>query len=207
MNLAVALASGDVPAAAAQTMRGGVVAVDIETSGLDWRTDAIGTVQLYAPSLGAIIVVPDGSRPDVLVGLLQDRRTRKVFHHASFDLAFLVSEWSVRVSSVSCTKIASKILRPQADRGTHSLAPLLRRTLDVALDKGPVRVSDWTAVELTAEQVEYAASDVRHLLDLEQALRPGLRAAGRLGLYEDCCAFLPTQATLTVGGFPAVFDY
>lgn len=207
MNTALVQAEGDLPSAAADALRGGAVAIDIETSGLDWREDGIGTIQVYAPAVGTVIVRPRPGVPAALLALLADAATPKVFHHAPFDLAFLAHRWSVDATAVSCTKIASKVLSPESERAEHSLEALLRARLGVVLDKGPVRVSDWTAEVLTDEQVEYAASDVRHLLNLHDDLRAALAAAGRLGLYESCCQFLPAQAALTVGGYPDVFGY
>jgi ribonuclease D len=207
MNKNLTQATGDLPSAMAEVLAGSAVAIDIETSGLDWRKDRIGTVQIYAPAVGTIILRPTSSTPGVLLALLADPATRKVFHHAPFDLTFLAQRWPIDATAVSCTKIASKILSPELNRTEHSLQALLRARLGIVVDKGPVRVSDWTTEALTNEQIEYAASDVRYLLDLYNDLRTGLVAAGRINLYESCCQYLPAQAALTVGGYPDVFAY
>ncbi|MCZ2813642.1 ribonuclease D [Modestobacter sp. VKM Ac-2979] len=192
----------------AQRLRGeAVVACDLETSGLDWRVNVIGTVQLYAPSVGAVIIRVGDSRPALLVDLLEDASVLKVFHHAPFDLSFLVHRWSMNPASIRCTKIASKLLRPDAPPGEHSLASLLRSHLDVTLAKGAVRTSEWTATSLTDEQLQYAANDVRYLLSLFDILDYSLRRDSRGQLYDRCCDFLPAQAVLETGGYPDVFAY
>lgn len=99
------------------------------------------------------------------------------------------------------------MLDPQEPNGEHSLKNLLARHLGIEIDKGPVRTSDWTLASLTAEQLSYAANDVRYLLPLLDTLTAGLAAAGRSDLYDDCCAFLPARVALELGGYPDVFAY
>lgn len=183
------------------------VACDIETSGLDWREASIGTIQIYSPTTGTVLLHQINRRPQRMLALLAQRSVCKVFHHAPFDLAFIVSHWRADIKNVNCTKIASKLAAPSAAHNSHSLAPLLLAKLDVKISKGPVRTSDWLSDELSDDQIDYAASDVRYLLDLLTVLREELQAARTLDLYESCCAFLPSQARLTTGGFPDVFSY
>ena len=67
-----------------------------------------------------------------------------------------------------------------------SLAKLVSDLLGVRLEKG-ARMTDWFKRPLTAAQVEYAAADVVHLLDLRALLEERLVAAGRLSwAYEEC---------------------
>ena len=146
-------------------------------------------------------------RPSALARLIEDSTVEKVFHHAPFDLRFMVSAWQVSPAAIRDTKVASKILDPAAPNETHSLQQLVGRYLGVSLPKGAVRVSNWSAPELTDEQVRYAAGDVAHLLRLLDAMEEALRASGRAKLYDSCCAFLPARVTLELGGFPDVFAY
>jgi ribonuclease D len=131
----------------------------------------------------------------------------KVFHHALFDLRFMIHAWQARPMSIRCTKVASKLLEPNAPNEAHTLHQLTARHLGVALSKGPVRTSNWLAPELTAEQLAYAASDVAHLPALLDVLSNALRRAGLCQLYDECCAFLPTRARLELGDYPDVFAY
>lgn len=47
---------------------------DIETSGLDWSSDRIGTVQIYSPQTGSIIVQLGNAPPRNICHLL-DRKS------------------------------------------------------------------------------------------------------------------------------------
>jgi ribonuclease D len=183
------------------------IAWDIETTGLDWREDKIGTCQLFSESVGAVVVSVGRQRPAKLAGLIEDSTVEKVFHHAPFDLRFVVSAWRVSPAAIRCTKVASKILNPEAPNETHSLQRLADRYLSVSLPKGAVRVSDWSAPELTDEQVRYAVGDVVHLLRLLDAMEVALRERVLTELYDSCCAFLPARVTLELGGYPDVFAY
>jgi len=182
------------------------VAWDIETSGLDWRIERIGTCQLHAPSVGTAIVQVGAGVPERLKTLLMSRHVLKVFHHAPFDLRFMASHWKVRVKNVACTKVASRILDPNAPDSQHSLQSLLNRRLGVQISKEQ-RLSNWTVDSLTAAQVAYASQDVEHLLPLYDDLCVCLDDAGFRELYDDCCSFLPGRVQLELGSWPDVFAY
>lgn len=204
----VVVVEHDLTPALADGLRGARrVACDTETSGLDWRADRLGVVQLYAPDVGAVIIRPDPVRPQRLCDLLADPSVLKVFHHAPFDLRFLATAWGVGARAIRCTKVASKLLRPTADNAQHSLGHLLKEVLDVDVDKGATRISDWLAGILSPDQLAYAVADVVHLLPLLDRLEADLHDVGRDDLYESCCSFLPARVELDVGGFPEIFAY
>jgi len=181
-----------------------VLAWDIETTGLDWRTERIGTVQIQVEGLAYVVRV-DGHTPYHLKALMEDQAIRKILHHAMFDLRFMAYHWGATPANVACTKIASKLADPALPCKEHSLAPLVLRHLGVTLNKGP-QVSDWTG-ELSPTQLQYAANDVRHLSRLYEALDEQLRHKELRGLRDRCYAHLPTQVELEIGGFPDVFAY
>lgn len=72
---------------------------------------------------------------------------------------------------------------------TPSLVSLLQSELRVAAAKGD-RLTDWLRRPLTAEQCEYAAADVAHLLELHDRLTAQLSADGRLPWAQEACAEL-----------------
>ncbi len=187
--------------------RGGIVAWDTETSGLDWANDSLGTCQVKGRSSAIDVVRVSDGVPQVLSVLLADESVVKVMHHAPFDLRFMRRAWGTRAANVRCTKVASKLLHPTAASSEHSLRALSRRYLGVDLDKGSVRTSDWSSSALTAEQVAYAAGDVENLLALYDVLVEELEVVGRRELYDECCAFLPAQVEASMLGLDDVFSY
>jgi ribonuclease D len=184
----------------------GAVAWDIETSGLDWRSERIGLCQLLIKDHGlAIVKIKKNKRPSNLATILQDGSVQKIFHHAMFDLRFLCYHWAVRAENIACTKIAAKLLDPEKTEG-HTLAALVQQHLGVTLDKGS-RKSDWLTWGLSPEQLKYAGNDVRYLPNLLEALLKELQAKDRRDLALRCFAHIPTQVELEIHGFRDVYAY
>lgn len=192
---------------------GPMVAIDTETMGLDPRRDRLCLVQLSAGDGHAhcVQIIPEslggrGADCPNLKRLLEDPAVTKLFHFARFDVAALHQALGVTVAPAKCTKIAAKLVRTFTDR--HGLKDLCRELLGVEISKQQ-QTSDWGAVELTPEQLTYAASDVLHLHALWAKLEGLLRREGRLALAEACFAFLPARGALDLLGYedPDIFHH
>ena len=184
----------------------GRVAWDIETTGLDWRSDRIGTCQVAVRDKIAIVQLISSGRPARLTALLENPDVTKVFHHAPFDLRFMAHQWKAKPVNVACTKVASKILDPNLDASEHSLQPVLLRHSGVNISKAEQR-SDWTSAVLSSEQMSYAATDVRHLVTLLDKLKRDTDDRGLTDLVEESFAYLPTRVELDIRGSGDVFAY
>jgi len=192
---------------------GAVVAVDTETMGLHPLRDRLCLVQL-SPGDGhahLVQIVPAslggrGIDCSNLTRLMADPDVTKLMHFARFDVAVLQHALGVTVGPTKCTKIAAKLIRTFTDR--HGLKDLCRELLGVEISKQQ-QTSDWGAVELTSEQLAYAASDVLHLHALWTRLQALLIREDRLALAEACFAFLPTRARLDLLGWedPDIFAH
>jgi ribonuclease D len=203
--------SGDIPRAIAQRIRDdGILAWDIETTGLDWRGARIATAQVWSPSVGVVLVHVSELVPSGMVQLLQDVSISKIFHHAMFDLRFMRHHWGAVPRNVSCTKIAAKLLFPPLPDGSnakeHSLVNLLSKMLSVRISKS-AQTSNWMAANLSPEQLIYAANDVQYLVPLLDRLREGLETQELWSLAEICFTHLPTRVELEVRGYPDLFTY
>lgn len=182
------------------------VAVDIETTGLDWKSDRIGTVQVQVPDFGIAVVRIVNDHPHRLIELITSARVQKVFHHAPFDLRFMASHWGVRPVNVADTKLASQIIDPYEDHANHSLAPLVKRHFGVVLDKS-FRFTDWLSEDLSTEQLHYAAQDVTYLLPLLDILTKIAVVEGVADLVEASYAYLPVRVATDLRGCGDVFSY
>jgi ribonuclease D len=98
-----------------------------------------------------------------------------VAHAASQDLDVLMAACGAVPATVFDTQIVAGFL----GLSTPSLARLVDVTLGVSLPKAD-RLSDWLERPISERQVDYAMSDVAHLLALRAALSDRLRALGRL---------------------------
>jgi ribonuclease D len=204
LETSVAVLSGDLdPPTFDRLASSPTLGWDIETTGLDWRTERVATVQIH--DRGSVVLVHRlDDQPRLLRRLLEAVGVPKLLHHAMFDLRFMAAAWSAAPANVACTKVAAKLLRiPPA---AQSLAPLVDRYLGIRLDKQQ-QVSDWISDSLSEAQVKYAAGDVYYLDALMDCLRRELEAVGRWELAEACFAHLPTRVALELEGFDDVFVY
>jgi ribonuclease D len=192
---------------------GDVVAVDTEAMGLDYRRDRLCLVQLSAGDGHAHLVqiIPQrlggrGADCPHLKALLSNRTVTKLMHFARFDVGLLQHALAIAVAPVRCTKIAAKLTRTYTER--HGLRDLCRDLLGIEISKQQ-QTSDWGALELTAEQIAYAASDVLHLHALWAKLEPLLAREARLELAEACFRFLPSRGRLDALGYtdPDIFAH
>ncbi len=197
--MSVVLHRGDLPSG---LPLGPLVAVDTETMGLNPLRDRLCLVQLSAgDGVCHLVQIPQGPVPRPapnLKALLEDRGVTKLFHFARFDIAALRHHLGADCRPVYCTKIASRLTRTFTDR--HGLKDLCKDLLGVDLSKQQ-QSSDWGADTLSPEQLEYAASDVRHLHALKQRLDLMLQREGRTALAQACFDFLPARAALDLAGW------
>lgn len=192
---------------------GGVVAIDTETMGLNPGRDRLCLVQLSAGDGTAHLVqiIPPalggkGADCPNLKALLANPGITKLFHYARFDLAALYAALGVMPAPVICTKISSKLVRTYTER--HGLKDLCKDLLRVDISKQQ-QSSDWGALELSTEQLNYAAADVLHLHRLWDCLRALLIRENRLDIAEAAFKFLPTRARLDLLGYadPDIFSH
>ncbi|MEN9203748.1 MAG: hypothetical protein Q6K80_00245 [Thermostichus sp. DG_1_6_bins_120] len=183
------------------------LAVDTETMGLIPQRDRLCLVQIANPAGEVVLLrLSRGVRQTPrLAQLMTDPGIEKVFHYARFDLGMLLYHLGIRVWPVFCTKIASKLARTYTNK--HGLKDLVSELCGVELNKA-AQSSDWGAVQdLSAEQLEYAANDVRYLLPARDKLAQMLQREERWELARRCFQHLPTLVELDLMGFSNVFEH
>ena len=192
---------------------GAVIAVDTEAMGLNPHRDRLCLVQISAGDGVAHLVqiIPEslggrGYNAPNLARLMADPGVLKLMHFARFDVALLQHALGITCAPVKCTKIAAKLVRTFTDR--HGLRDLCRELIGVEISKQQ-QTSDWGQVDLTPEQLAYAASDVLHLHALWAKLEALLIRENRLEMAQACYDFLPTRCRLDVLGYeePDIFAH
>ena len=183
------------------------IACDTETMGLLPQRDRLCLVQLCNPAgFVAVVRIELGQQeaPN-LKKLLETPRILKIFHFARFDLATLRHHLAIQVNPVFCTKIASKLSRTYSPR--HGLKDLVKELEGIELDK-TAQSSDWgNAMNLSVEQLSYAANDVRYLNTLRLKLTEMLKREGRWQLAQDCFACLPTFVSLDLLQYNNILEH
>jgi len=155
----------------------GLVGLDVETTGLDARTDRVRLLSLALDTADggtfAYLVDCFAIDPSPLWERLADKEM--VIHNAVFDLAFLARLGFTPAGKVRDTMLLAHLMTA----GTNdrvSLAACCERWLDRALDKAGQK-SDWSG-ELTPDQLAYAAADVEVLAPLLKVLAGKIKEAG-----------------------------
>lgn len=183
------------------------IAVDTETMGLIYQRDRLCLVQLCDPQGRVTVVRIAHGQTDApfLKQLLEASNVLKVFHFARFDVAMLQQNLDIKVAPIFCTKIASKLARTYTNR--HGLKELVLELERVELDKSS-QSSDWgNAANLSDEQLNYAANDVRYLLSIRHKLIAMLQREERWDVAQQCFATLQVIVTLDLLHYKDIFEH
>ena len=113
-------------------------------------------------------------------------------------MAALKHALKTNINNVYCTKIASKIARTYT--GNHGLKDLCKELLNVEISKKQ-QSSDWGNINLSKDQIAYAANDVIHLHKIKEKLEEMLIRENRQSLVKACIDFLPTRIDLDLKGW------
>jgi DNA polymerase I len=92
----------------------------------------------------------------------------KVFHNAQFDMAFIRRATGVMPAPVSCTMLMDQLLRARRE-DRHRLGDAAAHWIGWDVDKTE-QLSDWSADQLSDEQLGYAALDAAVLIPLHERL-------------------------------------
>jgi ribonuclease D len=163
----------------ARALRGEpILAVDTEADSFFHYYDKLCLLQLGTRTDVYLIdplALPPESALDPLKPILADTRVRKIFHAAEYDLYVLQRCGGAKVRNIFDTMISAQLLGYPA----VGLGALVEHHFQIQLSKDQQR-TDWSRRPLRPAQVDYAASDVRYLVELAERLEKELREKKRL---------------------------
>lgn len=133
-----------------------VVAVDIETTGLDFLEDQIVLISAYSDEGGIKLVTHNISE---LKTILEDPRIIKVFHNAIFDVSFLEQN-GIIVKNYTDTLVMTQVVENIARGDGRSLAHLSEKYLGIYMDKSLQDGANWQD-GITDKHREYALKDAK----------------------------------------------
>ena len=183
------------------------LAIDTEAMGLIHGRDRLCLIQICddKDNVACIKIKQGQQTAQKLKALMENASIEKVFHFARFDVAALASNLNIKVNPIFCTKIASKLARTYSPR--HGLKEVILELVGVELDK-QAQSSDWGRVEeLSEKQLEYAANDVRFLLDARKQLEKMLIRENRFEIAKQCFKCIPVICELDRQRFTNIFEH
>ena len=126
--------------------------------------------------------------------------TEVIGHNIKCDALWLARKCNVHLIKMVDTSSASRILSNGDSKVGNRLAEVADRYLGIELRKDQGR-SDWGALMLLAEQIQYAAQDVEHLHALKEKLDAELKSAGLMGVLRLEMDLLPVVVGMELIGF------
>ena len=196
MNIDIKLHEEDLPD---QLPLSDNIAVDCEFTGLNIERDNLCLVQISTGNMDAHIIKLNREKYEApnLKRVLGDNKINKIFHFARADLLFIKKYLDIKVETVNCTKIMSKIARGYSDK--HGLKDLIKEFIGVDISKN-LQSSDFGG-ELTEKQLQYCAKDVIYLHQIHKKLNSILIREKRHTLYKETIKFIHSRVELDLASF------
>jgi ribonuclease D len=171
-----------------------VISIDTEFARFNTYYPIVGLIQIYDGQQCFIIDPLEVTDLEPLAALLANEDVIKVFHACSEDIEVFQHGLGVIPSPIFDTQTAAAIL------GTGfslSYQKLVLEYLDIEISKDETR-SDWLQRPLTDSQLDYAALDVIHLLEVYEKQVALLESAQRHDWVIEECGSLGSGLATTV---------
>lgn len=208
----------------------GIIALDLETSGLDYRRDTIATLQLgvYGHTSGVDAWVIDlrtvaDSDLEPVFSMLESTGTVKLGQNLGFEYLFLRHHYGLRIRKLADTQVVELVLRAglfeaaaqkKARAGGRaggaragytfcSMKELMYRYGKINIDKGAdVRLSFADALpgQHSVHHIVYAASDVVYPFIISEAQKPIVAERGLRNILKVEMEALPIIHEMTYQG-------
>jgi len=156
------------------------VAVDLEAAGFHRYSDRVCLLQVSTAGQHFIVDTLAVDPSGVLRGPMESPTVTILLHGGDYDLRLLDRDLDLHPVKLFDTQTAAALL----GEPSLGLAALLKKYLDVHVSKKYQR-ADWAQRPLSAEMLDYAVSDTRHLHELADILIERLEAVGRRSWAEE----------------------
>lgn len=149
-----------------------IVAVDTETTGLDFMTDKMTMFQIGDIDKQFVIATKNVDIKDLDI-ILEDTTITKILHNAKFDYKFIKAATGIEINNIYDTFLAERIINCGKSDFSCSLAATLERYFGIVLEKS-VRTSfiGNNTQTFTDKQIEYGAKDVEYLIQIKERQLP-----------------------------------
>ena len=175
-------------------VKGDVVGLDLETTGLYPHEGAKARLLQVSPKDGPVLVI-DLFQVGGLSALKKPlQKLKAVAHNAVFEMKFLTAAGVAL--TLDCTLLANHILTGQMSK----LSDLCARYLGVSLDK-TLQTSDWSG-DLRDDQLKYAAADAYYTRLLFDKLMLLVEQQGSERVYTVCKEAQQAVVDMELAGMP-----
>lgn len=156
------------------------VAIDIEADSLYHYFEKVCLIQISTEG-ETFVLDPLAVRDLSQLGpIMEDIGIEKAFHAASYDIYCLRRDYGFTIRNIFDTHLAAQLVGYE-----HlGLDALLERLMGISHSKRRQR-DDWSRRPLETDQLEYAAMDTHHLLQLRDLLEAQLAEKGRLAWAQE----------------------
>ena len=145
-----------------------VLAVDTETTGLDYTDDKVILFQIGDKDRQFLIDTRENGYTMMkqLRPVLENIKITKIFHNAKFDLNFIRSSFYIQCENVYDTMLAERILTCGTGKSV-SLLNTIDRHLHIKMDKTQQSSFVNHRGDFTNDQLIYGAKDVEYLISIK----------------------------------------
>lgn len=184
--------------------------VSLDCAGIDIETTATPDGKMSNPWQSRIVsigiscpdkvwIIPPSGNFESVVPLLDNPEIKKIGHNLQFDLSFFIHQLGAKPQNLYDTMLASRLIYAGDEGRRHNLADVLAMELGVILDKATREQFQRHSGDLSEEQINYIANDVRHLPDLreKQIEKIGKFGLGRVMNLENHALLPVTEMYLT----------
>ncbi len=174
-----------------------IIAVDLEADSMFHFQEKVCLLQMAGNGENVVIDPLEVNDLSALAPIFKDKDVCKVFHGSDYDVRSLYRDFSIEINNLFDTQLASMFM---GQRET-SLGAVVCNRFGIELDKR-YQKKDWSQRPLPDGMIEYAASDVYHLIPLARMLMDELKEKGRLDWVKEECDYLSEVRPMENGSDP-----
>jgi ribonuclease D len=174
-----------------------ILAVDLEADSMFHYQEKVCLLQMAGNGENVVIDPLEVNDLSPLAPIFMDKNVCKVFHGSDYDVRSLYRDFSIEINNLFDTQLASMFM---GERET-SLGAVVSSRFGIILDKR-YQKKDWSQRPLPDGMIEYAASDVYHLIPLARLLMDELEEKGRLDWVKEECDNLSEVRPMENGSDP-----
>ena len=175
----------ELASAARKIAKASGIAFDLEADSMYHFREKVCLIQIATAEETLVLDPLQLSDLSPLKPVMANRRIRKVFHGADYDIRSLYRDFEIEVHHLFDTELASRYLGVRET----GLDAVLQERFGIHLDKRYQR-KDWSKRPLPEAMMNYAARDVHYLLPLADMLEQELLAKERLAWVREECDWL-----------------